>query len=146
MAGGYMSGIYLIYKNTQQVRYISQLSNEEEPLPDKYIRSILRDNDGNIWTGGFYYLRMFNPSNGKRYRYDTVYPITQLLAKDENTLWVGTINGIYIFDKQKKCMTPYDTDTEIGCINMIYQTPDRRLTYFGTYGNGLFIINNKHMQ
>lgn len=32
MAGGYMSGIYLIYKNTQQVRYISQLSNEEEPL------------------------------------------------------------------------------------------------------------------
>ena len=87
MAGGYMSGIYLIYKNTQQVRYISQLSNEEEPLPDKYIRSILRDNDGNIWTGGFYCLRMFNPSNGKRYRYDTVYPITQLLAKDENTLW-----------------------------------------------------------
>lgn len=143
MAGGYMSGIYLIYKNTQQVRYISQLSNEEEPLPDKYIRSILRDNDGNIWTGGFYCLRMFNPSNGKRYRYDTVYPITQLLAKDENTLWVGTINGIYIFDKQKKCMTPYDTDTEIGCINMIYQTPDRSLTYFGTYGNGLFIINNK---
>ena len=40
-------------------------------------------------------------------------------------------------------MTPYDTDTEIGCINMIYQTPDRSLTYFGTYGNGLFIINNK---
>lgn len=143
MAGGYMSGIYIIYKQNGQVKYVSQLSNEEEPLPDKYIRSIFRDNDGNIWTGGFYCLRMFNPTDGKRFRYNTVYPITQLLAKDENTLWVGTINGIYTFDKQKKCMTPYDTDTEVGCINMIYQTPDRSLTYFGTYGNGLFIINNK---
>lgn len=89
---------------------------------------------------------MFNPSNGKRYRYDTVYPITQLLAKDENTLWVGTINGIYIFDKQKKCMTPYYTDTEIGCINMIYQTPDRSLTYFGTYGMDYLSSITKHMQ
>lgn len=32
MAGGYMSGIYLIYKNTQQVRYISQLSMKRNPF------------------------------------------------------------------------------------------------------------------
>ena len=32
---------------------------------------------------------------------------------------------------------------DFGCINAIYNTPDLKKTYVGTYGNGLFIIDNQ---
>lgn len=40
-------------------------------------------------------------------------------------------------------LLPYKRDINFGCINTIYTHPENKLTYVGTYGNGLFIIDNK---
>lgn len=43
-------------------------------------------------------------------------------------------------------MVPFDTKFDIQCINMIYNDPSGDYSYIGTYGNGLFIYNNRTRQ
>lgn len=142
LAGGYMSGMYLINKNTGKIDYFTQSINKGK-YPDKYIRSIIKDSDGTVWRGGFYSLRSYSHTTNTTKTYNTVYPITCLKEKDKNTLWVGTINGLFILDKRKDEMEEFKLPFQAGCINAIYQTDDKNITYIGTYGNGLFSINNK---
>lgn len=61
-------------------------------------------------------------------------------------MWIGTTQGLYIFDKESKQLTSYVDDSRIGGINTIYQTPDGRYTYLGTYSEGLFVIDNRTNQ
>lgn len=143
VAGGYMSGSYQIDKRTGKVTFSLQQAVKKGETPDKYIRSIHRDQDHTIWSGGFYSLRSYNLKDKQSVQYSTTYPITCIKDKDEHSLWIGTINGLYIFDKQKKRLAIYEKLSNAGCINTIYQTADGSKTYIGTYGNGLFIIDNK---
>lgn len=101
------------------------------------------DKEGVIWSGGFYSLKGFNTQTFEKQEYSSSYPITFLLERDSNSLWVGTIHGLYVFDKEKKQLSPYKGKEEIGCVNAIYNTSDLRKTYIATYGNGLFIIDNR---
>lgn len=142
LAGGYMSGMYLINKNTGKINYFTQSINTGK-YPDKYIRSIIKDSEGTIWRGGFYSLRSYSHTTNKTRTYTTAYPITCLKEKDENSIWVGTINGLFILDKKKDKMEEFKLPSQAGCINAIYQTDEGNITYVGTYGNGLFLINNK---
>lgn len=41
---------------------------------------------------------------------------------------------------------PFDTNFDIQCINMVYNDPSGKYSYFGTYGNGLFIYDNHTKQ
>lgn len=143
VAGGYMSGTYQINKRTGKVTFSFQPAVTKGETPDKYIRSIHRDQCNTIWSGGFYSLRSYNLQTKESNRYNTAYPITCIKDRDEQSLWIGTINGLYIFDKLKKEFITYDNLPNIGCVNCIYQTNDGSKTYIGTYGNGLFIFDNK---
>lgn len=143
LAGGYMSGIYKIDKKTKEITFLQQQNIWRGEGPDKYIRSIYRDNEGLIWTGGFYRLKSYNPSDKKVCEYNIGYPITYITQKDEHSLWIGTINGVFIFDKQKNKVISSDTKFDIQCINMIYNDSLGNYTYFGTYGDGLFIFEKK---
>ena len=141
LAGGYMSGIYTINKKTGNVIFYQQdKKNRQKETPDKYIRSILRDPEGTIWTGGFYSLKSYNARNGKKREYSIPYPITYLTVRDTSRLWIGTTNGIYILDKKKDTMQPFITDENPGTINMIYTTEEK--TFVGTCENGLIVIDN----
>lgn len=142
LAGGYMSGIYQIDKKTGKINYFAHPANSEKN-PDKYIRSIIKDSDEIVWRGGFYSLKSYDDKTKKTETYNTTYPITCLKEKDKNTIWIGTINGMYILDKRKKKLEKYDMTFQTGCINSIYQTEDGLMTYIGTYGNGIFSINNQ---
>lgn len=52
-AGGFTSGIYKINKNTLSVEYFSPyLLSHVNMRPDKYIRDIVKDSRGYIWSGG----------------------------------------------------------------------------------------------
>lgn len=143
LAGGYMSGIFRIEKKTGKVTFHQQGESQIRETPDKYIRGIMVDKEGVIWSGGFYSLKGFNTQTFKKQEYSSSYPITFLLERDSNSLWVGTIHGLYVFDKEKKQLSPYKGKEEIGCVNAIYNTSDLRKTYIATYGNGLFIIDNR---
>ena len=141
-AGGYMSGTYQINKRTGKVNYTLQPNVAKGINPDKYIRSIYKDREGIIWGGGYYSLRSFNPQSQTTQLFHTIYPITYIHWKNDNVLWIGTINGLYTFDKITNKMQEYPLSGDTGCINAIYQTDNDSLTYVATYGNGLYIINN----
>lgn len=143
LAGGYMSGIFRIEKKTGKVTFHQQGKSQIRETPDKYIRGIMVDKEGVIWSGGFYSLKGFNTHTFEKEEYNSSYPVTFLLERDKTSLWVGTIHGLYIFDKVKKQLLPYKEKEDFGCINAIYNTIDQQKTYVGTYGNGLFIIDNQ---
>ena len=143
LAGGYMSGTYQINKHTGKVGYTLQPTVTKGLYPDKYIRSIYRDREGILWGGGYYSLRSYDITTQVTHLYRTLYPITYIQWKNDNYLWIGTINGLYTFNKGSQQMKEYPLSDNTGCINSIYQTPDDSLTYVATYGNGLYIINNR---
>lgn len=138
LAGGYMSGIYMIDKHTQATTFYQQHSVTPDEGPDKYIRCIYRDTDGFVWTGGFYRLKTHNPQAHTTTEYNIGYPVTTIQQRDEHSLWIGTINGVYIFDKRNQNFRPLEND-QMGCVNVVY-TDSAQNTYIGTYGNGLFVL------
>ena len=143
LAGGYMSGTYKISKSSGKAEYILQANTSYGITPDKYIRSIYRDNNNFLWGGGYYSLRSFDIKTKATQLYHTTYPITCVKKKDDNFLWIGTINGLYTFNKTSRNLQKFPLSAEVGCVNAIYQTPNDSLTYIATYGNGLFIVDNK---
>ena len=143
LVGGYMSGMYLINKKDMRSHYFSpQTEGYTDVLPDKYIRSIYRDEDGNIWAGGYYNFKRIDPITRQMELYPTNYPITFITSKNEKELWVGTVNGIYKFNKEQKKLQQVNLSNDIGTVNSIYQA-DSVLTYIGTHGTGLWVYNSQ---
>ena len=143
LIGGYMSGMYRINKKEMIPHYFSpQEAGYTNIRPDKYIRSIYRDEEGNIWAGGYYNFKCIHLSTNQIEHYPTEYPITFITSKNKDELWVGTVNGIYKFDKRQKKLQQVNLSPEMGTVNSIYQA-DNSLTYIGTHGNGLWVYNNQ---
>ena len=142
LVGGYMSGMYRINKKDMLPQYFSpQKEGHTEIRPDKYIRSIYRDEQGTVWAGGYYNFKGMNFATGEIDHYQTEYPITVITSKSDEELWVGTINGIYKFNKKLKEFKQEPLLTDMGAVNTIYQA-NNGLTYIGTHGSGLCIYNN----
>ena len=143
LVGGYMSGMYRINKKDMVPRYFSPQSEGYTHIrPDKYIRSIYRDEEGIIWAGGYYNLKRIDPTTGEMEHYSTTYPITSITTKNEHELWIGTINGLYKFNKKKKKIQQVNLSSNPGSINSIYQI-DEHTTYIGTHGNGMWVYNGQ---
>lgn len=54
--------------------------------------------------------------------YKMDFPITYITNKDAHNLWIGTINGLYQFNKVNQELKAVNLDSELGCINTIYQS------------------------
>lgn len=143
MAGGYMSGIYRINKRNHQVTFTPQMADSPRMVPDKYIRSLYKDKDNIFWMGGAYNFRKYDEETGTSEVYNAPYPITCIQTRNERFMWIGTTQGLYLFDKTARKLTAFDTSHQMGGINAIYQTQDGRYTYLGTYSEGLFIVDNR---
>lgn len=124
LAGGYMSGIFRIDKKAGTTTFHQQGKSQARETPDKYIRGLIKDKNEVIWSGGFYSLKNFDTRTQEKQEYSSSYPITYLLERNENSFWVGTIQGLYVFDKPKQQLYPYMEKEDFGCINAIYNTPD----------------------
>ena len=143
LVGGYMSGMYRINKKDMRPQYFSpQQEGYTDIRPDKYIRSIYRDEQGTVWAGGYYNFKSMNFATGQIDHYQTEYPISVITSKSDKELWVGTVNGIYKFNKQLKEFQQEPLLTDMGAVNTIYQANDE-LTYIGTHGSGLCVYNNR---
>lgn len=134
LVGGYMSGMYQINKKDMVPKYFSHQSTLgwTNIRPDKYIRCIYKDNDGIIWAGGYYNLKSYNIQTKEIQCYGMDFPVTCIKNKDQYNLWIGTINGLYQFNKRNQTLKPVNLDSEIGCINTIYQDTVAHITYIGT--------------
>ena len=142
LVGGYMSGMYKIDKKNMTTQYfIPQTLNDDTVKPDKYIRCIYKDWDNLIWAGGYYNLKSYDLDTKEMHCYNMDFPITYITNKDAHNLWIGTINGLYQFNKVNQELKAVNLDSELGCINTIYQSK-KNITFIGTHGSGIWIYNN----
>ena len=129
LVGGYMSGMYKIDKKNMTTQYfIPQTLNDDTVKPDKYIRCIYKDWDNLIWAGGYYNLKSYDLDTKEMHCYNMDFPITYITNKDAHNLWIGTINGLYQFNKVNQELKAVNLDSELGCINtcLLYTSPSPR--------------------
>lgn len=143
-AGGYTSGIYKINKNTSSIEYFSPyLLTHANMRPDKYIREIVKDSKGYVWSGGYYNLKCFNPKTNDVRLYPGVSSITAIAEKDNRYMWIGTGTGLYTLDRDSGKYQYLELNVEAAYINTLYQS-DNGLLYIGTNGAGVIIYDSKN--
>ena len=139
--GGYSSGIYQINKQTLSVSYLSPSSFKSQTVhPDKYIRTITTDSDGNIWLGGYYNLKRIQYSSMSMQHFPGLNDITAIVEKDAGHMWIGNTTGLFLLEKSTGTYQPVKLPTESVYIYSLCQTPDSML-YIGTNNTGLMIYN-----
>ena len=99
-AGGFMSGICKIEKKERfKISYLSP-AVMAGVRPDQYIFDIIKDSDGDIWSGGYYHLKRINLETKSVRLYPGVSSITTIQEKDAQHMWVGTRMGLYQLERQ----------------------------------------------
>lgn len=142
-AGGYTSGIYKINKKTMSVEYFSPyLLSHINMRPDKYIRDIIKDSKGYVWSGGYYNLKRFDPATNDVRLYPGVSSITAIAEKDSSNMWIGTSTGLYLLNKDSGEFQYIEMRVEAAYINTLYQTSSG-LLYIGINGAGVLVYNTK---
>lgn len=131
-AGGYASGLYRIEKKTGRVEYFPP-SFAAEGCPDQYINDIGKDSGGCIWTGGCHNLKRFDPHDGTVRLYPVPGPITAILEKAPEWMWIGTGMGLYLLDGHGGTCRHIAFPVEAVHVYALYQAPDG-LLYIGTGG------------
>lgn len=143
-AGGYTSGIYKINKKALSVEYFSPfLLNSANIRPDKYIRDIIKDSRGYIWSGGYYNLKCIDPVKNTVRLYPGVNTVTAIEEKDSDFMWVGTATGLFLLDRNSGEYQYILMPVESNYINTLYQANDG-LLYIGTNGSGVLIYNPRN--
>ena len=140
-AGGYTSGIYKINKHKLSVEYFSPyLLTSVNMRPDKYIRDMIKDSKGNIWSGGYYNLKCFDLETNEVRLYPGVSSVTSIVEHDKDHMWIGTASGLYLLDRNSGKYQYVGSELEGVYINSLYQANDG-LLYIGTNGAGVFVYN-----
>ena len=140
LLGGYAAGIYIIEKATQKVRFVKP----DLVVPEKYIQTMHLDkDDGTVWVGGENQLFNISVDGALKVNYAEVFGgINFITRKDRDNLWVGTKDGLYIFDKTTHDKLRVVLPLERFKVNTIHQDPDGTV-YIGTHHNGLLVYNEK---
>ncbi|MCD8293404.1 MAG: ATP-binding protein [Prevotellaceae bacterium] len=140
-AGGYSSGIYEIEKRTGRVSYFTPSRFHARDIrPDKYIRTIFKDREGLVWSGGYYNLKRFDTARGQVELIPGLDEITVIADKDDHRLWIGTASGLYLLDKREGTYRNIPLPVESYYIYSLYQASDG-LLYIGTNSSGLLVFN-----
>ncbi|MEY8687819.1 two-component regulator propeller domain-containing protein [Bacteroides sp. AN502(2024)] len=143
-AGGFTSGIYKINKHTLSVEYFSPyLLSQVNMRPDKYIRDIVKDSRGYVWSGGYYNLKCFNLATNSVRLYPGLNAITSIVEKDEENMWIGTVSGLYLLNRNTGEYQFIEMEIGAAYINALYQADDG-LLYIGTNGGGVFVYNHQN--
>lgn len=140
-AGGYSSGIYQIDKKKGTVSFFTPaLFGGTNIRPDKYIRSIVKDSEGYIWSGGYYNLKKIDFIHKKINFISGLDGITEIKEKDREYMWIGTTNGLYLLEKATGKHQYITMPVESSYICSLYQAPGG-LLYIGTNNSGLLIYD-----
>ncbi len=140
-AGGYTSGIYKINKRTLSVEYFSPYQIASNSMrPDKFIRDIIKDSRGRIWSGGYYNLKCIDLVQNSVRLYPGINSVTAIIEKDNNNMWIGTSTGLYLLDKESGDFQYIVLLEEPDHINALYQAKDG-LLYIGTNSSGVIVFN-----
>ena len=97
------------------------LLNPDNIRPDKYIRDIVKDSKGYIWSGGFYNLKRINLKTQDVRFYDGLNSITAIVEKDEKSMWIGSAAGLCLLDKESGKFERIKLPVESSYIYSLYQ-------------------------
>ena len=137
--GGYSSGLFEINKQTGEVsNFTPSTFSGLDIRPDKYIRAMLKDSKGIIWSGGLYNLKAVDRAHHSIQLFPELSGITVLIEHDEESLWVGTNHGLCLLDKQTHQSQEVKLPVASCSIYSLCQSPDGRL-FIGTNCAGLLI-------
>ena len=101
MTGGYMSGFYWIDKKQKKTHYLTpNFYGDEYKDVNKYVRVILKDKEGYIWAGGYNKIEKIDWDNKKYKNFKIDHQVTCMAEKDEESIWVGTTDGLYRIEKE----------------------------------------------
>lgn len=143
-AGGYSSGIYQIDKQKLSADYFTPtLFGNLNIRPDKYIRSIMKDADGSIWSGGYYNLKQIDYRTQEIRLYPGLNGITDIKEKDKHYMWIATATGLNLLEKESGEYQYIPMPIESFYINALYQAKNG-LLYIGTSNSGLLIYDHKN--
>ncbi len=138
-AGGYSPYIYQIDKRKLSMQKLNESAFGDKKQANQYIRTIYRDSKNNIWVGGYNDLICYDLSEKRKRKYAFIGSVTTLKEKDENTIWVGTLEGLYQLHKESGKYDYIEIPPENRHICSLYQQGDN--LYIGTGGSGLLIYN-----
>ena len=140
LVGGYASGIYVIDKGTHSARFVKPASM----VPEKYIQTMYRDpSDSSVWMGGENQLFNISYDTDIRVNYAEVFGgINYITQKDSEHLWIGTKEGLYVFDKRSHEKRRIELPLERFKVNTLFQDADGTI-YIGTHHNGLLVYNEE---
>lgn len=139
--GGYSSGLYEIHKNTGESHYFTpSMFTSLDIRPDKYIRAMCCCKDGTVWSGGYYNLKAVNLQQRTIQLYPQLNGVTAILEKDDNVLWIGTSNGLFLLEKKSGKTRRIPLPADAYHIYSLCQTPDGIL-YVGTSRAGLVVYH-----
>ena len=152
--GTFSGEINMLNKNTNNVLTFGKTTQQNFGLNNNLIKDFLTETPSSLWVathgGGLNYLDFENQSSSyylikTNDSTKTNNIISSLAPKDENSLWCGTYNGIYVFDKNKKSFSkiplnqndPNYEDKEVTSI-----LNDGKNTWVAVFGDGLKLIFN----
>lgn len=141
LAGGYAAGIYVIDKQSKEVRFVKP----DLMSPEKYIQTMFVDKyDHTVWMGGENQLINMSYIDGSiRVNHAEIFRgVNYITERDTETLWIGTKDGLYKFNKYIHERVRVDLPLERFKVNTIHQDPDGTL-YIGTHHNGLLVYNER---
>ena len=140
-AGGYSSGIHQINKGDLSVEYFAPSSFANLNIrSDKYIRTIIKDSQGSIWSGGYYNLKKIDLKTKSIQPYHGLNSITAIVEKDSTQIWIGTATGLFLLDKKSGSFERIKLPVESTYIYSLFQAYNGSL-YIGTSGSGLLIYD-----
>lgn len=130
LAGGFMTGVYSIDKKTLAYNQLTSDRYITHPLSplgsNNYIRVLYKDSQGLLWTGGNKFLGCVDPVAKTLRKYRIGKAVTCIAEYDSTTLFVGTGDGVYKFDK---------ADSTFHYMRMPFASQQVRTMYLHSNGN-----------
>ncbi len=150
-------GIYRYDPSTGKAKQYKFNQADSTGLPQKEVFAVFEDNQKNIWVATEnFFCKLIDPDKGifQSYRYQASLPYNQrvrpvIYQDNKGTFWLGTKNGLLLFDLQNKTFYTYKNDPDRSNslnnnnINSICPDPFEpdKILWLGTSGGGLNKFN-----
>lgn len=125
------------------------------PPPSRPFRNLYQAQNGILWFDSGFILYEFNPQTEQfvSHEFEELVPPVQTIYEDrDGQLWVGTANGLFIYNRQNgEISRPFQFELanpaglNSNQISAIYQSEDGVL-WFGTLNNGLNRLDPRQSQ
>lgn len=150
--GTYWGGISQVHPGSRNISFISSLMKDGVGTSNRTVMGIQEDKAHNLWlatgAGLNFYNRATNifryyhiPGTGENINKGI---IKSLLFKDENNLWVGTLEGLYLFNIPSETFTKVTLSTaHPGWVYAVYALEKGMDGWWAGTQNGLFFLDKK---